>query len=356
MNPLLAERMHVLRNAWVAYQERQQERAFLLLMAALLIGLLISASAKLLPGALHYLDDPRLWLLLAAGLFAQSYSASTRRVSALGQSWWRVRVLTRAQLLADLRSVRALEMLLLLAVFACARPTGLHLFLLTLIAGAAAWWGPALALGSKLAVAASATIQAVDSAPRHAVALSARLPIPYIALTQWAPARWGKPAQIAAVVILVSLPNGLKGVTALVIILTIALLVGLIRAFAHALEQIAQWHRQLQTLPYSRSALIKSLSLRPALLVSQAAALMTANVLYAGFHLSMAALLSLILIAIAALLLAVAFAFRDDRARMQLRLNAALMASIALPIAIGPWAMLLWLLATPLLLRRALKI
>jgi hypothetical protein len=354
-NPLIEERWLILHNLLGSYRRRLPELAFLSAAAILIIGAIIIASAKFLPPQLVRLEDGRVWLVLGAIALAHSYSAAHARRAGIAASWWQQRVVTRRAILADLLLLRALEISAILTLLAVARPAPLTWLLMLLLLAASAVIGSLLALNVR-DHRKIINHRAIASVPPHATAISARLPLPYLAQTQWTSARWSKPAQFLALGLLVSIPMGAKGVNAVILILSALLIAGLLRAWVWAMEEIADWHPKLRSLPYRRQDLLRTMSLRPLLLLAQTALLVMALTLYVDVDWRVGVALSGAFFLVGMVHLLTAFAHRDHPAQMRLRGGIAVIACVALPVAIGPWSALLWLTAVIWLWRRAHRI
>lgn len=355
MGVLLQERVWLARNALNEYRQRPAELAFLLAVSALIVAGAFWLAQQWVPTQLQRLDDWRLQLAVPLGALLWSITASSRQRAQIGQSWWRARELPKRDMQIWLSLSRCVPLAILWLLLASAAPGEIRLHLLALLALVMAAVGSALAWlpGKSSAHAARITL---SEPPRYAVGLSARLPLPYVALTQWSSARWGKKAQIGVALLILTLPGQLNGLIALAAIGTMALLAGLVREFALGLSELPRWHKRLRTLPYRRWDFIVALSVRPAIVALQCAALLLAVGLLVQIDARICMLGCAMVIALAALALTTAMAYRDDAARMQLRTAIALSATVALPIALGPFALLAIFPALWLLLRRALKI
>lgn len=354
-NPLIEERWLILHNVLQSYRTRKPEFAFLVAAGALIVTAVVVASAQFVPMVLARMDDWRVWLVLAVVALAHSFAAAHARRAGIAASWWQQRAVKRRAVLADLLLLRTLEITVILVLVAVARPAPLTWLLLLLLLATLALVGTLLALRAR-DHAKIISHQAIASVPAHATAISARLPLPFVAQTQWTSARWSKPAQILALTLLVSIPMGATGMNALILIVSALLITGLLRAWVWAIEEIADWHPKLRSLPYQRGDLLRSMSVRPLLLLLQTALLVLALTLYANadWRIGLALGAAFFLIGVAHLL--TAFAHRDNPFRMRLRGGIAVGACVALPVAIGPWSALLWLIAVIWLWRRAHRI
>jgi hypothetical protein len=338
---LLLERAWIARNLWADARTRPAEAAFVVVASAAAIALLIGVLATQRGAIEPLLADSRAPIVAAALGAIHGASALIARRRTLARSWWQTHPIPAAALLLEVGALRGVEGLLVLLMVSLAGIT-LSLQVLVLAAvGIAVGTLFALKLGG--VTSAAADDRSVAPPPPHALNWTRALALPYAPATQWAPARFGVNAQVAIGVALALLPELARGLKLLLMVGLLLVAFGLLRAWWLALEEIAHWHQRLRAWPYSRGAFLRSFSLRPALLVIGAMGVLAIGPIAFSTPWAVLGLGALAVALAAGLSLGGAFAWRDDLARLRIKLGALGVGAALVIVAGGPFGVVILL-------------